>query len=446
MKLIIKFTLYFLVMIGPVMGGIFNPQVKTLENGLQLIVIPNSMAPIVTVGVLYKVGTADDPISMIGLSHFLEHMMFKGTTSIPSAHFKKIILEHGGETNAATSFDYTLYETSISIDYLELILKLEADRMANLSFSEEEITAEKDVVHEERRMRLDNHPFGQAFETLLRALRWYHPYGVPPIGHPYHIQNYTYAAVREHYQNWYVPNNAVVILAGKTTMEEAIPLVEKYFGSLKTRSTPVRKRIAEPSHQGITQHIEQNNPRNSLVLLNWFYEAPNHRSSEKHLCYPLIVLSQMLGGNSTTEFYKLFVEEKKLALGVSSSYEWDSYDAHPFHISATLEPEMDIKSFKKELKDYLQRLLSSINDEEVKKAKDDLLANLTFLQDGNDSSLQFFNALASGFTVEELEEWAHQIQNVTSDQVLEAVKVVLGMPPIVTMDLYPQNLAEYLKK
>ncbi len=419
------------------MGGIFNPQTKTLSNGLQVIVVPNTMAPIVSVGVLYKVGTADDPLPLIGISHFLEHMMFKGTTSIPSAQFKKTILEYGGQTNAATGFDYTIYETSIAVDHLELILRLEADRMANLAFTEQEIVAERDVVMEERRMRLENHPFGQAYETLLRALRWYHPYGVPPIGHPYHIQNYTYQATRDHYQNWYVPNNAVLIIAGKTTLEQVMPLAEKYFGGLKARPIPSRQRIVEPSHQGITQHIEQKNPRNSLILLNWFYEASNHRSKDHQHYYPLIVLAQLLGGNSTTDFYKTLIEDKKLALSVSSSYESDSYDARPFSLSATLSPEMDVNIFKNALKEYLKQLLTKISSEEIKKAKRDLLAQLAFMKDGNMNSLNVFCNLAVGLTIEQIENWAESVQAVTDEQVLEAAQEVLGNDPIVTMDLYP---------
>lgn len=420
------------------MGGIFNPQTKTLANGLQVIVVPNTMAPIVSVGVLYKVGTADDPLPLIGISHFLEHMMFKGTTSIPSSQFKKTILEYGGNTNAATSFDYTLYETSIAVEHLDLILRLEADRMENLAFSVQEVISEKEVVMEERRMRLENHPFGQAYETLLRALRWYHPYGVPPIGHPYHIQNYTYQATRNHYQQWYVPNNAVLIIAGKTTLEQALPMVEKYFGGLKSRPVPERQRIAEPPHQGITQHIEQKNPRNSLILLNWFYEAPNHRSKDaaQHY-YPLIILGQLLGGNSTTDFYKTFVEDKKLALSLSATYESDSYDTRPFSISGTLAPNMDVATFKAALKEYLEKLLVKVSADEIKKAKRDILAQLAFMKDGNMNSLHVFGNLSVGLTIEEIEGWAESIQAVTDEQVLQAAQLVLGTPPVVTMDLYP---------
>ncbi len=439
MKQFFSFCIVYLTFfMGQNMAGIFNPEVHTLPNGLQIIVVPNDIAPIVSIGILYKVGTADDPLPLMGISHFLEHMMFKGTKNVPTSEFKKIILQHGGSTNAATSFDYTIYETDIAKEYLELILKLEADRMANLSFTEEEIKSEKDVVFEERRMRVENHPFGQAYEVLLRALSWYHPYGIPPIGYPHHIQNYSYEAVRNHYKTWYTPNNAIVIIAGKTNLAEVKPIVEKYFGSLPSRPIPKRQRFAEPPHQGITQHIEQRNPRNSLIMLNWYYIAPNHRVGETQHYYPLIVLSQILGGNSTTEFYRLLVEEKKLALSVRSSYEGDSYEPRPFGISATLSPDMDVAIFKQALANYLKDIVEKgVSEEELRKAKRDLLAQLAFIRDGNNSTLSVFTSLSSGFTIEQIEKWADYIQAVTLENVHAAAKAVLSQLPIATMDLYP---------
>eukprot|EP01037_Dinobryon_pediforme_P017333 gene17333-17524_t len=354
------------------MAGIFNPQVQTLPNGLKVIVVPNDMAPIVNVGVLYMVGTADDPPNLVGISHFLEHMMFKGTNTVPTSEFKKTILTYGGSTNASTSFDYTLYNTEIAKEHLELILKFEADRMVNLAFTEAEVKSEKDVVWEERRMRFDNHPFGQAYEVLLRALSWYHPYGVPPIGYPAHIQNYSYEAVRNHYNTWYAPNNAVLIVAGKTTLAEVMKLAEKHFG-----------------------------------------------------------------GNSTTEFYKVLVEEKKLAIAVGSSYEGDSFDPRPFSIAATLAPHMDVATFKKELAITLQNITEKgVSEEELRKAKRDLLAQLAFIRDGNGSTLNVFTGLACDFTVEEIEKWGDYIQSVTLEQVHAAAKLVLGAFPILTLEIW----------
>lgn len=441
MKRFLRLSFLFLTLfMGQSMAGIFNPQVQTLPNGLKVIVVPNDMAPIVNIGVLYMVGTADDPSNMVGISHFLEHMMFKGTKTVPTSEFKKTILTYGGATNASTSFDYTLYNTEIAKEHLELILKFEADRMVNLAFSEAEVKAEKDVVWEERRMRFDNHPFGQAYEVLLRALSWYHPYGVPPIGYPSHIDSYSYEAVREHYTTWYAPNNAILIVAGKTTLEEVMKLAEKYFGPLPSKKIPIRNRIKEPPHLGITQHIEQKNPRNSLILLNWYYQAPNHRGEGKEHYYPLLVLSQILGGNSTTEFYKSLIEDKKLAISVGAAYEGDSLDPRTFGIAATLAPHMDVAAFKKELAATLQNIIEKgVSEEELRKAKRDLLAQLSFIRDGNASTLNVFADLACDFSIEEIENWGNSIQSVTLEQVHNAAKLVLGAPPLATMDLYPEK-------
>jgi zinc protease len=441
MKRFLRLSLLFLTLfMGQSMAGIFNPQVRILPNGLKVIVVSNDMAPIVSVGVLYMVGTADDPPNLIGISHFLEHMMFKGTKTVPTSDFTKTILAYGGSTNASTNFDYTLYNTDIAKEHLELVLKFEADRMVNLAFSETEVKSEKDVVWEERRMRFDNHPFGQAYEVLLRTLSWYHPYGVPPIGYPAHIRNYSYEALRAHYHTWYAPNNAVLIVAGKTTIDEVMKLAEKHFGSLSAKKIPERVREAEPPHLGITQHIEQKNSRNSLILLNWYYQAPNHKGEGKEHYYPLTVLAQILGGNSTTDFYRAFVEEKKLAIGVNANYEGDSFDPRSFCISAVLAPHMNVQVFKNELAAYFQNILEKgVGEEELRKAKRDLLAQLAFIRDGNNTTLTVFTGLACGFSVEEIEKWGEYIELVTLEQVHAAAKLVLGALPIVTMDLYPEK-------
>ncbi|MCX7338735.1 MAG: pitrilysin family protein [Alphaproteobacteria bacterium] len=426
------------------MAGIFNPEVKTLSNGLQIVVVRNDLAPIVSVGVLYKVGTADDPEHMVGISHFLEHLMFKGTVSVPGNEFKRTLLTHGGQINAMTGSDYTIYQDEIAVDHLDLVLKLEADRMVNLSFTEAEVQSERDVVVEERLMRLDNHPLGTIYESLLRAIYWYHPYGTPPIGYPHHIQNYTSAAVRQHYETWYAPNNAILIISGKVSLGDILPLVEKHFGLLKSHPLPERRRPMEPDHKGITMHIQQYNKRNSLVLASWYYQAPNHRDEKlKHLYYPLTVLGQLLGGDKTSPFYKTLVEDKKLALSVSSAYSGDELDPQPFSLSAELSPQMDMAVFKQALSDFLKNILTNgFSQKELDDAKRCLFAQIAFIRDGNENAVSVFSKLGTGFTVDEIENWKESIQAVTVEQVFEAAKTILGAPPIVTVEVHPEHHLE----
>lgn len=429
-----------LVFASQAIAGIFNPETFTLPNGLQVILIQNHMAPVVSVGVCYKIGTADDPVGKTGISHFLEHLMFKGTKTIPGPEFKRIVLRNGGVVNALTSADYTVYESSISTQYLELILKLEADRMQNLNFSKEDVVSELNVVIEERLMRIDNNPLGQAYEALLRSLYWHHPYGVPPIGYPYHIKGYTYEDALLHYHTWYAPNNAFLIISGDVKLETLKPLVEKYFNAIPSREVPVKNRTPEPSHAGITTHLEQENVRTSLVSLYWYFEAPNYRIGKTENFYPLIALAQILGGNEAARLYRILVEEQKIAVKVSCSYSSSSFDPEPLSIEIALAPNINLETAKKAIESLLKNIVSKgVTLEELENCKRDIISTLAFARDGNDTSVRSFYDLAVGFTIEDIESWPDKIRALTIDQVNQAAKDVFGIPPIVTLTTYPQG-------
>jgi zinc protease len=419
-------------------AGMFNSQSVILSNGLQIVVIPNAASPSVSVGVLYKVGTADDPADKVGLSHFLEHMMFKGTKNVPGDQYTQTIKRVGGYYNAMTSFDFTMYEAEVSKDHLEMILVMEADRMVNLQFKPEEVISEKDVVFEERRMRIENHPFGQAHEVLLRALNLYHPYGVLPIGSPQHIAAYDYASTRQHYERWYAPNNAVLIVAGDTNLEEVKTLAEKHFGPLEKKDIPQRQRVQNVPLGGISQHIEQKNPRNANVIVSGYYEARNF-ARDKEAYYALSLLCHILGGHHTSAFYRHFVEDKKLCLAIAFEYEGDGLDPQPLSFQVTLEPGGNVQALKAELTLWINNLLKNgVDEKEIEKAKKDLLAHLTFLKDGNSGNIRAFISLASGQTIEDIEAYADKVRDLTAEQVNKAAALVLGTPPYVTMDLYPK--------
>ncbi|MBX9977261.1 MAG: insulinase family protein, partial [Alphaproteobacteria bacterium] len=248
---------------------IFNHQSFTLKNGLTIYFIKNTLAPVVNVSLYYKIGTADDPRDQHGLSHFVEHMMFKGTTRVPKGKFDNLLLKQGANYNAHTTPDYTCYEATIAKDQLELVLFLEADRMVNLTFTKEDIDSERQVVHEERAMRLDNNPFGKAIEIYLRSLYWKHPYGIPTIGYPEHIDAYTYDSVQHHYKTYYAPNNAILIVAGDTTLDVLKPLVEKYFSDIPSKTIPERVRMQEPDHGDTTIRIDHYADRNHVVVIEY---------------------------------------------------------------------------------------------------------------------------------------------------------------------------------
>jgi zinc protease len=428
-------------------SGIFNPTITKLSNGLQVVLVQNRLAPVVSISLIYKVGTADDPHSMHGLSHFLEHLMFKGTKDVPADQFKKLISSKGGSINAFTTPDMTAYICDIAVEHLEFFLKLEADRMQNLLMDPKEVEAEKKVVQEERSMRLDNNPFGLAYEALLLSTYWYHPYGIPAIGYPQHIEAYTRDAAYAHYKKWYGPNNAILVVAGDVTMKVLKPLVEKHFGSIPPISVPPRNRVKELDHAGITISIDQESPRISLINVNWSYRSPTHLSEGSKHYYPLIILAQVLGGNATSRLYRTLVEEHKIAVEASCSYDDESLDPQTFSLTATLAPHTELSTLKDEVEAHILEIVEKgITDKELADAKRDILASLAFARDGNHSSVMAFRRLGVDFTVEEIEDFPNQINAITATQAHEAAQEILGKNPIAIMTVYPQGYRKRLKE
>lgn len=411
-------------------------QTHTLPNGLQIVVVNNPLAPTVSVGVLYKVGTADDQPDQVGLSHFVEHLMFKGTKAMPGDAYDKALVRVGGIHNACTSFDWTIYTADVATDYLEMIVSMEADRMENLSFQKEEVESERGVVLEERRMRTENNPFGAVQELVLHTLNSYHPYGVPPIGYPQHINAYTYESVFDHYKKWYAPNNAVLIVVGSVNLDQVVKLAEKYFGPLARRPIPERKRVDNPVIEKTTQHIVHHNKRNASVRLYYYHPGTAYRLDPK-LCDALAVVAQMLGNHPTSEVYEKFVEEDQLCLGITADFDEGSLDSTPFSIGATLGESHNIEKFRKAWGEYWKNLCEKgAKQEEIDKAKKGLLMHIKFLSDDNSGMVMNLTALACGQSVEDVSQAPERIEAVTLDDVNRALKW-LGQEPMLLVDLYP---------
>ncbi len=204
----------------------------TLKNGLQVLVIPDHRAPVVTQMIWYKVGAADEPPGSSGIAHFLEHLMFKGTDLIPTGQFSKIIARNGGEDNAFTNHDVTAYFQRVAKDRLPKVMEMEADRMANLRLSEEDVATERKVILEERRSRVDNDPGSILQEQMMAALYANHPYGIPIIGWEHEIRALDREDALSFYRRFYAPDNAILVIAGDVEPEEVRRLAEETFGKL----------------------------------------------------------------------------------------------------------------------------------------------------------------------------------------------------------------------
>ena len=222
------------------LAEVFNPETFKLQNGLQVVVVPNHRAPVATMIIYYKIGAMDEPAGKSGLAHYFEHLMFKGTKNLAPGEFSTIVARNGGSDNAFTSQDYTGYVTSVAAERLELILRLEADRMTGLRLTPDDIEPERKVVLEERLSRVDNNPGAQLSEQAAAALYANHPYRIPIIGWQHEIEVLTRADLMDFYRTWYAPNNAVIVISGDVTAETVRPMVERQLTDQRLDATVLK--------------------------------------------------------------------------------------------------------------------------------------------------------------------------------------------------------------
>ena len=291
---------------------VFSPKSFMLANGMQVVVVTNRRAPIVAHMVWYKIGAADEPRGKSGIAHFFEHLMFKGTKSYPNGEFSKIVARNGGTENAFTTQDYTAYFQKVARDKLELVMKLEADRMSNLILTDKEVLPERDVVLEERRARTDNNPAAQLYEASQAALFLNHPYKNPVIGWKHEIAALTTKDALDFYRRYYVPNNAILIVAGDITVAELRPLAEKYYGTIARGADIVRNRVSEPP-QLAARRVEMKSPRVGQPSWSRYYTAPSYRTAKGTQAYALEVFSDIIGGGTTSRLYRSLVVDQGIA-------------------------------------------------------------------------------------------------------------------------------------
>ena len=422
-------------------AAVFNPETFTLENGMQVVVITNRRAPVVTHHVWYRVGSSDSPLGKSGLPHFHEHLMFKATEDLESGEFSKEVARNGGNDNAFTGPDYTGYFQTIARDRLELVMKMEADRMTNLVLAEDEVLRERDVVLEERSMRVDNNPSARLAEQINAAQFLHHPYGTPIIGWRHEIEAYTREDSLEFYKTWYAPNNAVLLVAGDIDAAELKPLAEQYYGVIPAREIPERVRVQEPP-QSAARSVTLRDPRVNQPSWTRSYLAPSFGAGENQHAYPLVVLADILGGGSTSRLYKSLVIDQKIATSAGSFYRGSALDLTTFRLYASPQPGVDLAELEIAMDIELQRLVDEpITDEEVSRATKRLVAEAVYAQDSISGAVRSFGiALTTGRKVEDVEAWPERIAAVTAEDIAAAADYVLRMERSVTGQLLPMPL------
>ncbi len=366
---------------GSVPTAIFNPELFDLENGMEVVVVPNHRAAVVAHWVWYRVGTADSPFGKSGLPHFLEHLMFKGTEKIPPGTFSKLVAKNGGNDNAFTSHDFTAYFQMIARDRLELVMGMEADRMANLRLAEEHVLSERDVVLEERSQRVDNDP-GALLGEQVQAAQWlHHPYRLPVIGWQSEIASYTRADAIDFYDRWYAPNNAVLIVTGDVTAEALRPLAERTYGKVGRRAVPERRRVTEPP-QVAERRISLADHRVQQPALLRSYLAPSFGSVGGEHAHALEVLAELLGGGATSRLFRSLVLERGIAASAMSFYRGTSLDGTSFQIYLSPRDPGGMDRLEAALEEELRRLLEGgVTPEEVARVQRRMMAEAVFARE-----------------------------------------------------------------
>ena len=423
----------------PSSAAVFSPKTFTLDNGLQVVVIENSRAPIVMQMLWYRVGAADEEPGESGLAHFLEHLLFKGTKTVKPGEFSRTIARIGGRDNAFTSYDYTAYFQRVAAHELETIMRLESDRMHNLVLDDAVVLPERDVVLEERRSRTDNSPAAQLREQVRRALYLNHPYGRPVIGWMSEIRNLTTENALAFYRKHYAPNNAMLIIAGDVTVDQVRALAQKYYGPVPKRAVPQRVRPEEPPHRA-SRRVVLKHPRVNLPAWSRTYLAPSYASGEKNSAYPLEVLAQVLGGGSTSRLYRKLVVERRIASNAGAWYSGDGLDYGEFGIYASPKAGGDIDALEKAVIEELDAALKEgFAADDIDRAKRLMSAQAIFARDGLRAGPNAFGqAFTQGQTIADVEQWPERISAVTAEQVMAAAKSAIKIESSVTSILLPE--------
>lgn len=424
---------------GSAGAGVFDPETFTLKNGMAVVVIPNHRVPVVTHMVWYKVGSADEPPGKSGIAHFLEHLMFKGTRKLASGEFSRILARNGGRENAFTSHDYTGYYQSIAVDRLEMVMEMEADRMTNLVFDAKEVEPERQVIFEERRNRTGNNPSALLAEHVNATLYLNHPYRRPIIGWEHEIRGLTIADLMSFYRRWYVPNNAILVVAGDITAEELRPLAEKTYGRIPAAPARLRVRPGEPPHRA-ARRVTLKDPRVRQPSWSRTFLAPSYTEGATEHVYALQVLAEILGG-ATGPLYRSLVVEQKLAVSAGAYFEPDRLGPGTFGFYASPRPGVSMEKLEAAMEAELARVVDKgVTGKEARRAKGRLQAEAVYARDSLGTGARVLGgALAIGLTVEDVESWPERIGAVTVPEINAAARDVLGQAASVTALLLPED-------
>ncbi len=413
-----------------------------LENGLEIVVIEDTRAPVVVHMLWYRVGSADEPAGKSGIAHFLEHLMFKATDTMESGEFSRVVAENGGSDNAFTSYDYTGYFQRVASDRLPLMMTMEADRMTNLVVTEEELIAERGVILEERNQRIENSPGALAREQMRAAQFLNHRYGVPIIGWMHEMETLDMEDALSFYERFYAPNNAVLIVAGDVVPQEVLSLAQEIYGPIPAAANlPERQRPQEPP-QIAERRLIYEDARVSQPYLARSYIAPERNAGAQREAAALTYLAELLGGSPFTSALGIALQfDTNTAIYTAAYYDGVNLDDGTFGMTVVPADNVTLQEAEDAMDATIAAFLDGgIDPDRMDTIRTRLRASEIYARDNVQGlARRYGTALTSGLTVEDVQAWPDILQTVTEDEILEVAARVLNRDRSVTAWVIPSR-------
>lgn len=419
----------------------------TLANGLKILVKEDHRSPIAVSQVWYKVGSSYEPGGITGISHMLEHMMFKGTDKHPAGEFSRIIAENGGDENAFTGQDYTAYFQTMEASRLAVSFELEADRMRNLHLLPEELKKELQVVTEERRMRTDDNPQAKMQEQFISVAYSNSPYKHPVIGWPADIANYTVEDLQAWYQRWYAPNNATLVVVGDVQPKAVFDLAEKYFGTLKPSDIKALKPQTEIEQLGVRKMTVKVPAKLPSILMG--YKVPVLKTAANDWeAYALEVLAGVLDGGNSARLSSTLVRGKQIAVSANAGYGLTSRMSDLFELEATPAEGKTVAELETALKEEIKKLQDNlISSEELQRIKAQVLASDIYQKDsGFYQAMELGTLETAGLGWQKAGEYVSKINQITAEQVRDVARKYLIEDHLSIAYLEPQTINSTAEK
>jgi len=412
-----------------------------LANGLVLVVVPDNRAPVVTHMVYVRAGSADEPPGVSGIAHFLEHLMFKSTEKLANGEFSAIVSRLGGQQNAFTTPDYTGYFQRVSKDRLKKMMEMEADRMVNLRLEARDVETERDVIIEERRVRVENVPSSILGEQMSAALYQNHPYRIPTIGWMHEMAKLSREDAFAFYKRFYAPNNAIVVVTGDVDPAEVRAMAEAAYGTLAANpQIGSRVRPQEPEHRS-PRRVELKDARAGNASVRRYYLAPAMTKSAPGEAEALYLLMKIAGVGGTSRLYQSLVVQEKLASSAGGWYSGLNLDSGSIGLYAVAAEGVPLEKVEQAI-DGVVRVLreNGVTEAELDRAKRQFLAEFVYESDSQEAlARRYGGGLALGLTIAQIDSWPAAIAKVTLADLKQVANRYLDIRRSVTGTLIPAN-------